>query len=430
LEDRRSTTLFPLLNRDELEATLKVTERAQNDAVAETPKTDDETMAGCQTEIITRIGQMRRQAVSNARQFLNALSGQRHNTDANSVRRELYDIPTDCEIEIARLDARHAAKIKFLHDNVTKQEKNYDLFRQRNKLHSIAMYPESQVLHWATIAALVILETLANAYFFQRGNELGYLGGIQQAFIFSLINVFGSIFVGANLFGFKNHIEFSKRLLGWSSLAIYGVVLVIFNLLIGHYRAALQRTVVEDLDPMLAFEMAYITFDQNIFGITDVEAWVLFCMGIVVGVFAFAKAYKADDPYPGYGDAQRPFFGLRDDLEKKEEAMRNDVINVVDAARTKLRKLPSDLKVEHIKYLGLIRDAESVPDRLNAYIHFQFAFAWVSRSIQNCRCIVGSGDFERRKYNNSTCVPPKSIIIDFPYREFTKFSNNNEELPE
>ena len=114
--------------------------------------------------------------------------------------------------------------------------------------------------------------------------------------------------------------------------------------------------------------MAYETFTANPFGVADVEAWVLVIMGIMIGLFAFVKAYKSDDPYPRYGDVQREYFALRSKLEGTVGEMQESVTHTIDIAMAQVRTLPSDLKTEHRKLMGLLQDAASVPGRLTSHL--------------------------------------------------------------
>lgn len=368
MDQLRTSGIFDQIDTRVMASSLSVVDKARSDAVNELPRSDTTEIQGTESEIISYIARKRREAVDRTRGLMLSLSDQRRNIDPAAVKRAILDIPGDCQLEIDRLNARHAAELDSLTDKVRKQKKNYDLFRQQNNLNAIAHYPESKIFHYAIIAAIVILETLANAYFFQRGSELGYLGGIQQAFIFSIINVLLAVFVGDYLFRFKNHVEFSHRVWGWGSLVLYLIALVTFNLLIGHYRAALQETVLQDMDPMLAFQMAWETFRVSPIGINDVEAWVLVVMGVLIGLFAFVKAYKSDDPYPRYGDVQRQYYDLRQKLEETVLRMQDSVKATIDNALTHVRVLPNDLKAEHRKLQGLLQDTSSIPRRRESYL--------------------------------------------------------------
>jgi len=368
VEDRRTPAVFSRPNSQHLADQLDLVENAHSDAVNETPPSSQESIQGTEGAVIGLIRRMRREAVDQARGLLLSLSDQRQKIDPTTVKRQLQSTPGDCEIEIDRLNAKHSATLASLTGMVNSQKKDYDLFRSKNGLHRIARYPDSQILHYSIIAVIVILETLANAYFFQRGSELGYLGGIQQAFIFSIINVLFAILVGDNVFRLTNHKEFSQRVIGWTTFCAYLLFLVLFNLLIGHFRAAIQQTVIQEIDPIQAVFMAYQTFVENPLAVADVEAWVLVIMGIMIGLFAFVKAYKADDPYPRYGDVQRDYFERRKKLESTVAKMQKSVTKTIDIAMARVRTLPNDLKSEHRKLMGPLRDAASVPGRLTSHL--------------------------------------------------------------
>jgi len=55
-------------------------------------------------------------------------------------------------------------------------------FRKENQLEREANYPKSKVLFWGLLFIILILESMANSYFYAQGSDLGLLGGVLQAF--------------------------------------------------------------------------------------------------------------------------------------------------------------------------------------------------------------------------------------------------------
>ena len=64
------------------------------------------------------------------------------------------------------------------------------------------------------IVVLVIFEVIANGYFLSGGNELGFIGGIVEATLFSVLNVGVAIFVAVVLLPNLYHRNVIRKLFG------------------------------------------------------------------------------------------------------------------------------------------------------------------------------------------------------------------------
>lgn len=174
-----------------------------------------------------------------------------------------------------------------------------------------AIYPDSHIMHFSILAALVLFEGLANAYFFSTGSDLGLLGGWLQAITVSFTNVIAAFF----LVGFLclRHLMNPKKL--WFfipaaiGLPIAIAFIVILNLAAAHYRDLLELNAAT-----LAMGGADITgailaplpaVFENPFGLQTLEAYLLLTLGLTFAAIAAFKGRTFDDALPGYGVVQR-----------------------------------------------------------------------------------------------------------------------------
>ena len=174
-----------------------------------------------------------------------------------------------------------------------------------------AIYPDSHILHFSILAGLVLVEGLANAYFFSTGSDLGLLGGWLQAITVSFTNVIASFF----LIGYLSMRHLMNPQKTWFfipaaiGLPIGIAFIVILNLAAAHYRDLLELNAAT-----LAMGDSGVTGQllaplpavfENPFGLQTLEAYLLLTLGLTFAAIAAFKGRTFDDAIPGYGVVQR-----------------------------------------------------------------------------------------------------------------------------
>ena len=186
----------------------------------------------------------------------------------------------------------------------------YIEFRKARGLVRAAQYPDSHIMHFSVLAALVLFEGLANAYFFSKGSDLGLLGGWIQAITVAFTNVIAAFF----LIGFlavrglsnpKRPYTFAAALVG---LPIGVVAIVFLNFSAAHYRDLLELNAatlalgnVEETGQILTPVSRALSFEL----FETLEALLLFILGVTFAAIAAFKGATFDDPTIGYGTVQR-----------------------------------------------------------------------------------------------------------------------------
>lgn len=187
---------------------------------------------------------------------------------------------------------------------------SYLEFRREKKIRRAAQYPDSHIMHFSILAALVLFEGLANAYFFSKGSDLGLLGGWIQAITVAFTNVIASFF----LIGFlavrglsnpKRPFTFAAALVGLP-LAVGAIAFL--NFCAAHYRDLLELNAAtlalgdaQVTGEILTPVSRALTFSP----FETLEALLLFVLGITFAAIAAFKGATFDDPVIGYGAVQR-----------------------------------------------------------------------------------------------------------------------------
>ena len=116
-------------------------------------------------------------------------------------------------------------------------------FRVINKISRQARYPISHKKAFAIMCAIVVGESIINAYAHQ--GEGGLIDGAGIAFVISAINVVIAAFLG-RWFTNKNHISSNLKILGWCSFALFLISSVYLNSLYATFRTELHKILEED----------------------------------------------------------------------------------------------------------------------------------------------------------------------------------------
>lgn len=208
----------------------------------------------------------------------------------------------------ARKDARDGLFAKLarkceLHGNLRR-------FQQDNRLARAAHYPESHLYHYAIVLVIVMIESVANMYFFAKGSALGMLGGLIQSFLVSIVNVGVAIMIGR--FGLRGMLHVQAVIKTCGILAVLGhlIFVLAFNLVAAHYRDLLAQ------DPYTALEQSLPATLNAPFELSF-DSIMLFSAGIVAALLGLFKGYTSDDPYPGYGKEHRRYRDIEEDVAEQ-----------------------------------------------------------------------------------------------------------------
>jgi hypothetical protein len=223
-------------------------------------------------------------------------------------------------------------------------------------------YPDSHILHFSVLAALILAEGLANAYFFSTGSDLGLLGGWLQAITVSFTNVIAAFF----LIGFLGlrHLSNPHRPVN-RILAIIGIVMTSIALLALNLSAAHFRDLLELNAATLAMGGSAVTGDMltpvtaarvNPFGFETLEALLLFVLGVTFACIAAYKGRTFDDAIPGYGGVSRQ-------LAKDADALESTLITCWRKNEKDSSPTESAVQTEAFVLLQKVRESlKSVPE--------------------------------------------------------------------
>jgi hypothetical protein len=264
-----------------------------------------------------------------------------------------------------------------LRRRLNETELERERFRARHRIERPARLASlgKIILKIGVLAILFILEVVINGSFLAKANLGGLLGGAAQAVTFAGLNIIASFFWGMVLIRLVNRRNYLLKLIGLLSFLTYLAFAVALNLTLSHLReippaVSLNDTIGQEVLHRLLTAPA---------GLTDINSWVLFAIGLIFSLIAMVDGLLFFDPYMGYSglerrwiEASRQFANARIDLIERLRDIREDAAEVMNEAAR-------DLSVRRSEYDALLQGRARLSQRFE---HHQ------SQIEQSCRALL------------------------------------------
>lgn len=301
---RLSDSLRPTFTR--LARELRLETRAKEAGQQNLPHKDDRDLDEAQRQVVAET----QTGANLLKQFLaNQLNGARdklHGRSPRPLQVELLRAEANAAVSEAKL--AHGATLEELRLAERRKLRDLRKFRADHRLGRDAAYADSRLLPVAMLCALILFEGIANAYIFQAAVNDGLVGGAIYALLFGTVNVLlGFLVTGYTGLRLIGHVKPLLRALGALFVLAGASAGFAWNLLVAHYREALERNLdagAASIDVAAFLDPELLASPAIWFHLSSLEAWALLLFGLII--FAGA-AYEGrggrglfDDPYPGY----------------------------------------------------------------------------------------------------------------------------------
>lgn len=215
-------------------------------------------------------------------------------------------------------------------------------FRAKANLERVAEYNERDTWYW-WLVGIIVIEAVANAMMLGDVHEYGRLGAMAVMLGVGAVNagILGCV-IGE---GWRqtNSVGLLQKLGGWIVAALGVTGMIVWNLLVGHFRDSMLAVVTKatlgasSLGELLTDDTVE-RFLKDPLGLEGMQSWVLAAIGAGCCALAATKWLKRDDVYPGYGTVHRAA------TEHNEEYMQE------------ITQRREDLNLVYTGYVGNIRD--------------------------------------------------------------------------
>ncbi|MDA9839519.1 hypothetical protein N9B97_01875 [Porticoccaceae bacterium] len=320
--------------------------------------------------------------------------------DIEAEKAELDNAVYKIEAELKKEYEMQAEELEELKKEAEVRQEDVDKFKKDNRLKREAIYKKSYWMMIAIIMGALVVETLLNSTLLADASDFGLFGGASQAIIISVINISLGLAVGMAAWPMTNHIDRVQSTLGYLSLLVGGIVVLIFNLLIGHYREVL---IANPDDSGIA---AVKQFSDGMFNLTEIDSIFLVFIGLLVAALSFWKGKSQNDEYPGYTHVSRQHDKARESLYAAKEDALEGLNSINDECEDGLKQLLKKVTLDYSRCNTLFGTFEQQQKLYDSYI----------------ADLVQTGEIAISRYrqvnraNRDSDIPTyfdKEIIIDF-----------------
>ena len=229
-------------------------------------------------------------------------------------------------------------------------ETERDEFRRRHHLKRTARWASggNLSLKIGILLALFVFEVFLNGFFLAKGSELGYLGGAAEAITFALLNVGVSFLIGVAGVRELNHRNVFRKLFGLIAFLCYLALLIGLNLALAHYREVSGALITDAGREVLA------RLRTTPLAIADLKSWLLFGLGILCSLIAFADSFLIFDPYPGYGPLEQRRGRAHDAYIRRKNDLIARLLDIRDNAVEILEEANRDLAIRRSEHDSIL----------------------------------------------------------------------------
>ncbi|QLZ68962.1 hypothetical protein FOLKNPGA_01742 [Legionella sp. PC1000] len=356
---------FHPLDLDVLSNQLKLSEKAKARGQKNQPNSDATELDSIETEIINTIEAEKNRDYS---LLLDQIHAYEDRITALNLDNVTFKIKSAAENAISEFEAEARDGINQLENDMRQvqelhQERND--FRKKNGLDRTARYPESRIFHISIIMVLFLIESILNANFLAIGLENGILGGFIEALAISTINIFVSLGAGIFLYPRVNHKYLKWRMFGWISILIYLAIMILFNLLVAHYRLALASN-----QPEFASTLALQTLINDPINLPDFHSWIMIFIGCIFSVTASIDGFKMNDPYPGYSNLDKRYKLALDDYSNHHADIIDNLREIKDESISDIHQSKNTLSEQRTNFENIMVSRQSLINAFDQRIHY------------------------------------------------------------
>ncbi|WP_352874966.1 hypothetical protein [Mesorhizobium sp. M1006] len=353
---RASSELFPTLDVEKLTHTMELEKEGAERGAQNLPPKAQKTFDEVALAIVERIESEKKTAHQIVEDQMQTFHDRLTNLDFEGqfgmIRQANASSVSDFVVEATK----GANDLHVLREQLQEAHRYRSKFRERHNIDRPAKISGSAytTFKYLFLALLLLVETFLNGNFLAKGSEQGIVGGISEAFVFSLINL--SLSIMASFFGLRLlvHRSVGVKLLGLVVIAAYIAGAVLLNIALAHYRevsgtllTGATREVVQRLWTAPA-------------GLEDLNSWMLFAFGILCSILALIDGWLLSDPYPGYTSVEKNLQRRFENYNFRKEELLEELTEIRDDHNSKVEDIIKGLSNRRKEHNAIISHRQRV----------------------------------------------------------------------
>ncbi|MEN2990746.1 hypothetical protein WG926_20700 [Tistrella sp. BH-R2-4] len=318
--NRPSLQVFPSLDVTRVATELRLEAEGRTRGAADQPPTDSLVPDDMEARVAEEVSAQNNRAFEIYEEQLHTYSERLGGLAFEDRFNEIRLAAPECLSEFRAEAAKGLDELHGLRRHLRETEAERDDFRSRHGLKRVARVhtPLRRGLSIAVIVLLLLIETIANGSFLAAGNQAGLLGGALQALVFAALNIGVAFFLAYWGVSRLAHRHGAVKIVGVLALLLYVILAAVINLALAHYREAAEM-----LTDGAGREVMRRLIEAP-FVMGDIQSWILFGIGLLFSIAAFADGWQFRDPYPGYD-------GVQTRLDTARAAYTSRKIDLIDA---------------------------------------------------------------------------------------------------
>lgn len=380
------TEVLPEIDLHRLKSELGLAVKGEEDGGRDFPPSSDHAPTETEIRVQTKFKQLRQDAIARTQQAAEVYESRMRAQLVAADEARLRAMPGEAKTD---LSARATTEIDFLSQQrveVRRRDQDFRDFKEQQKIRRAPKPPISKVLAAGITGLAIAIELMFNAYLFQVGNELGYLGAVFEALMVPILNVTFTFLVV--MYGVRqlNRRELYRKIIGWVTLLFWLFAMLGFNLLVAHYRDALGSMTTGE-----AGDFALDHFLRAPFELVGLNSWAILLIGVTVSVIVYLEAWRWDDPIPGYGDVERARVKAVDEFNIKRETALKDLKEIVDRHKQDMTEARRNIDLAAKEAGDISKRHEHLRNDLTSY------FSYLELCAAECSAAYREANIKARK---------------------------------
>ncbi|WP_373413870.1 hypothetical protein [Ensifer aridi] len=305
---KATTEIFPPLDVEKVAKELRLAtlaeERGKQDLPLSTAKDRDDV----EIDVINRIEEAKATAYHNLEDHLQLFKGRLSGLDFQGQFSNIEKVNSASLSDFKAEVVKGRNILHGLRHKLQNADKELKAFQEKHKIFRAPRSTQGASMFFkiSVIVFIFLFEWIANGFLLSKGSEMGVIGGIVEALFFSFLNIGFTLVL--TLFGIVliSHRNLFLKLIGVAAICAYALMTTSLNLVLAHFREISGSLI--DGAGMLAVDR----FLNSPFGLTELQSWLLFGVGLLFSVITMIDGLYLRDPYVGYARVYRQ----RDQAEK------------------------------------------------------------------------------------------------------------------
>lgn len=338
--DFRSTTdVFPIFEVEKVSRSLELMERGTESGAANQPPKSARALDDTEQRIVAKVEAEKKVSYQTLEDRFAHFSDRLKSLDFQGQFSLIRSANASSLSDFKAEAVRGEDELHILRDDMLVAENQLVKFKQKHNLERAAKLtsPEMLAFKVSVIVFLVLVETLMNGTFLGEGSSQGLIGGIVEAVVFAVVNIGYALVLGLSCSKLLAHRSVALKLGGYLTFAVYVVVAVGINLALAHYREIAE----------VSFEGAGTAvlerLQKNPAGLTDLKSWLLFGLGLLFSIVAFADACMMTDPYPGFASTEKQRNVKRVRYRSRKDQLIENLTDIRNEHNTKVNDIIREL---------------------------------------------------------------------------------------